>query len=184
MHSILSLRKGESIAASDMENTFISLYPGRSAHDFNNAFSNLVLLIGIFRSFYDNAFRWMPLDLADKSKLVHVVAWCCQATSHHLRQCWPRFKLPYGITRPHWVNPCDTEILLGKIKIHLLILSFLNIEMAHAVVILLDGRLGPVYHAQSIEWLLMAWRYKEQGHQQPWYWPSLSRIFWFQHHTS
>ena len=47
------------------------------------------------------ALRWMPLDLTDdKSTLVQVMAWCCQATSHYLSQCWPRFMSPYGVTRP------------------------------------------------------------------------------------
>ena len=50
------------------------------------------------------ALRWMPLDLTDdKSTLVQVMAWCHQATSHYLSQCWPRFTLPYGVTRPQWV---------------------------------------------------------------------------------
>ena len=30
-------------------------------------------------------------------------------------------------------------------------------------------------------WMLMAWRQKESGYQQPWYWLSSSRIFWFRH---
>ena len=40
----------------------------------------------------------------DKSTLVQVMAWCRQATSHYLSQCWPRFLPPYSITRPQWVN--------------------------------------------------------------------------------
>ena len=40
----------------------------------------------------------------DKSTLVQVMAWCRQATSHYLSQCWPRSLTPYGITRPQWVN--------------------------------------------------------------------------------
>ena len=40
----------------------------------------------------------------DKSILVGVMAWCHQATSHYLSQCWPRSKSPYGVTRPQWVN--------------------------------------------------------------------------------
>ena len=32
------------------------------------------------------------------------MAWCCQATSHYLSQCWPRSVLPYDITRPQWVR--------------------------------------------------------------------------------
>ena len=32
------------------------------------------------------------------------MAWCCQATSHYLSQCWPRSLSPYDITRPQWVK--------------------------------------------------------------------------------
>ena len=34
--------------------------------------------------------------------LVQVMAWCRQATSHCLSQCWPRSLSPYGVTRPQW----------------------------------------------------------------------------------
>ena len=51
------------------------------------------------------AISWMSLSLTDdKSPLVQVMAWCRQATSHYLSQCWPRFMSPNGITRPHWVK--------------------------------------------------------------------------------
>ena len=51
------------------------------------------------------ALRWTSLDLSDdKSKLVQGMAWCCQATSHYLNNCWPGSLLPYGVTRPQWVN--------------------------------------------------------------------------------
>ena len=47
----------------------------------------------------------MVLDLTkDKSTLVQVMAWCRQATSHYLSQCWPRSLPPYGVTRPQWVK--------------------------------------------------------------------------------
>ena len=47
----------------------------------------------------------MPLDLTDdKSTLVQVMAWCHQAASHYLSQCWPRAMAPNGVTRPQWVN--------------------------------------------------------------------------------
>ena len=47
----------------------------------------------------------MSLDFtADQSTLVQVMAWCRQAISHHLSQCWPRSLSPYGVTRPQWVN--------------------------------------------------------------------------------
>ena len=41
----------------------------------------------------------MSRDLTDdKSTLVQVMAWCLQATSHYLNQCWPRSMSPYGVT--------------------------------------------------------------------------------------
>ena len=35
----------------------------------------------------------------DKSTLVQVMAWCRQAPSHYLNQCWPISMSPYGVTR-------------------------------------------------------------------------------------
>ena len=32
------------------------------------------------------------------------MAWCHQATSHYLSQCWPRSLSPYGVTRSQWVK--------------------------------------------------------------------------------
>ena len=32
------------------------------------------------------------------------MAWCHQAPSHYLSQCWPRSLSPYGVTRPQWVK--------------------------------------------------------------------------------
>ena len=66
-------------------------------------FLNLVLLIGIFRSSFDNALRWMSWDLTeDKSTLVQVMAWCRQATTYYLSQCWPRSVSPCGVTGAQW----------------------------------------------------------------------------------
>ena len=53
----------------------------------------------------ETALRWMPWNtFGDKSTLVQVMAWCRQATSHYLNQCWPRSMSSYGVTRPQWVN--------------------------------------------------------------------------------
>ena len=47
----------------------------------------------------------MPQDPTDdKSTLVQVMAWCRQAPSHYLNQCWPRSLSSYGVTRPQWVK--------------------------------------------------------------------------------
>ena len=85
--------------------TLNSLAPGRSGCVSKNGIFNLVLLIDVFRSPHDNALRWMPQDLNDdKSTLVQVMAWCRQATSHYLSQCWPSSLSPYGVARPQWVD--------------------------------------------------------------------------------
>ena len=72
----------------------------------------------------------MSLDLTnDKSTLVQVMAWCHQATSHYLTQCWPRSMLPYGINRPQWVNVWDfmfPRITVGQSR--LVVIRFLFIE--------------------------------------------------------
>ena len=31
------------------------------------------------------------------------MAWCCQAASHYLTQCWPGSMLLCGLSRPHWI---------------------------------------------------------------------------------
>ena len=57
------------------------------------------------------ALIWMSLDfIDDQSKLVQVMAWCHQATSHYLSQCWPRSLMPYDVTRPQWVN-CSISLI-------------------------------------------------------------------------
>ena len=59
------------------------------------------------------ALIWMSLDLTDdQSTLVQVMAWCCQAKSHYLSQCWPRCLSLYGVTRPEWVNWCYCKIFI------------------------------------------------------------------------
>ena len=108
-------------------NTLNSLDPGRSSCDFENVIFNLALLIGIFKSSYDNVLRWMPQNLTDdKSTLVQVMAWRHQATSHYLNQCWLRFSTPHGITRPQWVNSLASERYGGNFKSLILELMFMS----------------------------------------------------------
>ena len=92
-------------------NSINSLAPGRSECDSKNGIYNLVLLIGIFRSSHDNALQLMSQDLTDdKSTLVQVMAWCRQATSHYLSQCWLSPLSPYGVARPQWVHGRNGDI--------------------------------------------------------------------------
>ena len=43
--------------------------------------------------------------------IIHVIAWCHQATSHYLNQCWPRHALPCGITRL-FCNMVNTSMIM------------------------------------------------------------------------
>ena len=54
------------------------------------------------------ALMWLPHDLTDDgATLVQIMAWCRQASSHYLSQCWPRSMSPYGVTRPQWIHSLD-----------------------------------------------------------------------------
>ena len=61
---------------------------------------------------------WISLNFTDdQSTLVQVMAWCRQATSHYLSQCWPRSLSPYGITRPEWVKgPWDIKSMRNSLR--------------------------------------------------------------------
>ena len=82
-----------------------SLAPGRFDWDFRYLILQIISVIDGWGIYSELALRWASLDLTDdKSTLVQVMAWCRQATSHYLSQCWPRSVSPYGVTRPQWVN--------------------------------------------------------------------------------
>ena len=61
-------------------------------------------------TFNEISLRRMPVNtFHDQSTLAQAMAWCQQATSQYLNQCWPRSQIPYGVTRPQWlkiINRC------------------------------------------------------------------------------
>ena len=82
--------------------------------DFNQIFNKIIFkLISVTEGCEipsEIALRWTSRELNDdKSTLVQVMAWCRQATSHYLNQCWPRSLQLYGVTRPQWVNSSGAE---------------------------------------------------------------------------
>ena len=82
-----------------------SLGPGKFEQNFTLVIFKLISVTNGWGIYCKIALRWMPLDFTDnKSTLVQIMAWCRQATSHYLSQCWPRFMSPYGVTMPRWVN--------------------------------------------------------------------------------
>ena len=69
-------------------------------------------------------------------------------------------------------NPLRAKFLRENINIYLHFMSFLHTNKTQVAEIPPRVRQGPAYSTWSISWLLMSWRRKEPGHQQPWYWPS------------
>ena len=74
------------------------------------------------------------------------------------------------------LNPLRAKFFRGNINIYLHFISLLHIDVTQVLKILTQVRPGLTYSTQSISWLLMSWRHKEPGHQQPWYWPSQTKI--------
>ena len=68
-------------------------------------FSNFLYSIAAW-ALTGTSLRWMLQNLTyENSALVQVMAWCHQATSHYLNQCWPRSISLYGVNRLQWVKP-------------------------------------------------------------------------------
>ena len=98
-----------------------SLTPGKFEWNFRYVIFKQLLMIYGWGISWEIA-RWsMSLDFTDdQSTSVQVMAWCRQATSHYLRQCWPRSMSPYGVTRLQCVkrnNEFSLLMLQGKILV-------------------------------------------------------------------
>ena len=89
--------------------TLNSLTPGRSETNFRHVIFKQILVIDDWGICCEIALIWKSLDFTDdQSTLVQVMAWCRQATSHYLSQCWPRSLSPSDVTRPQWFNNHST----------------------------------------------------------------------------
>ena len=94
-----------------------SLAPGKFEWNFRYSILQIISVIDSWAISCELALRWMSLDLTDdKSTLVQVMAWCRQATSHYLSQCWPRSLSPYGVTWPQWASiGSDNGLVLKRV---------------------------------------------------------------------
>ena len=89
-----------------------SLAPGRFKVNIRWVNFKLILVVNGWGISCETAFICISLDhIYGKSTLVQVMAWCRQATSHYLSQCWLRYQSPYGVTRPQWVKPVVTQFV-------------------------------------------------------------------------
>ena len=81
-------------------------FPGESTHwpqgRCGSKLQYIILFIPNISSGTQRGFlpRCMPRNLTDeKSKLIQVMACCCQAISHYLNQCWTWSLSPYGVNK-------------------------------------------------------------------------------------
>ena len=82
-----------------------SLAPGKFEWNFMYTIFKLISVRDVSGISCRIVLIWMPLGFTgDQSTLVKVMAWCCQATSHYVSQCWSRSLSPYDVTRPQWVK--------------------------------------------------------------------------------
>ena len=105
---------------------FDSLAPGKIEWNYRYVIFKQISVINGWGISCEIALIQMSLDfIDDQSTLVQVMAWCRQATSHYLSQCWPSSLSPYGVTRPQWVNYVHytsitkTSITIIYLKFHL-----------------------------------------------------------------
>ena len=86
---------------SDFSYMFNSLAAVKFEWNFRYVIFKQILVIDGWDISCEIALIWMSLDLTDdQSTSVQVMAWCRQATSHYLNQCWASFLSPYDVTWP------------------------------------------------------------------------------------
>ena len=77
-----------------------SLPRGRHWCKLKLAIFQLIWRIDTLSIVYEITFMWMSSNFTDNlSTMVQVMAWCHEALSHYLNQCWTRYMRPYGATR-------------------------------------------------------------------------------------
>ena len=94
------------------------------------------------------------------------MAWCRQATSHYLSQCWPRSLSPYSVIRPQWVNHFCGESLRRSVNIDFTDLTtFWVWWIVQSLLLILNMMTIDDVISKFIEmWLLMAWCQIVLGH--------------------
>ena len=95
-----------------------SLAPGKFKRNFRHVIFKQILVTDGWGITCETALMWMSLDFTDdQSTLVQVMAWCRQATSHYLSQCWPRSLSPMASLGHNestgWFSKCQSLIFAG-----------------------------------------------------------------------
>ena len=112
---------------------FNSLAPGKFEWHFRYLIFQIIWVIDGWGISWEIALRWMSLDLTDdKSTLVLVMAWCRQATSHYLSQCWPRYLSPLMAS----LGPNELNTIMAKcVWIHIILYHSTHLyQIQHEIV--------------------------------------------------
>ena len=132
--------------------------------NFNSAISKHMLQSRFIWRSSEIALMWMPQNIFDdKSALVQVMACCHQATSHYLSQCWPRWILPYGITRPQFEKLYWSSMCSSSVRSHYSHITTVLRITSNATIC--EGNPGPVDspHKGPLMWkfISMSWHHRE-----------------------
>ena len=122
------------------------------------------------------------------------MAWCRQATSHCLSQCWPRSLSPYGVIRPQWVNTARLYGV-GKYANHQVTVAYVCGTGTTSIAtrdrwrhrtqtiacklkgVIMSRRLPSHYRSQC--WLFVSWAI---GKKLPWNLNQNTKLFWMKMH--
>ena len=113
--------------------------------------------------------RWLPLWAGGGAGELHL--------QHEVKELFVFEKvisLAPGRHRGN-LNPLRAKFFGGNKNIYLHFMSFLHIDMTQVFEIFPHIGQEDTYSTKSISGVLMSWRHKEPGYQQPgqpWYWPS------------
>ena len=147
----------------------------------------LILVIDDWPISCEIALPGMSQDLTDdKSTLIQVMAWCRQATSHYLSQCWPRSLSPYGIIRPQWVKHCLNCLLPLIISIplelamHLICQNKWSFLFGQWITVKSHEHHG-IWNHWQINCFSTVFSAQQQRNTKPLqHWPFVRKIFWWQ----
>ena len=82
---------------------FNSLAPASFGSNFKSVINRHILQIKFMSTSCGIVFNWKPQNpFGNKSTLVLIMAWCCQAQSHYLSQCWPISMSTYALLMSKW----------------------------------------------------------------------------------
>ena len=93
------------VTSNNVNSSTITHWPLACCREMQYIIFKLILVFDCWGITDEIALRLMALNLTNcTSTLIWVMAWCCQATSHYLSQCWPRFKPLHSISGPQCVK--------------------------------------------------------------------------------